>query len=630
MPKFDWNQFPAEGAAKPADGAKGKFDWNQFPAEDIGKLPPESRGVQVYDQPAGPEQASAIDRFKERVQDPQRWKAILVGQGPRAPEMVQGDVPLVIPAGVVPRLAKYATALAEGTGAGYAAGRTALATGQGAVMSAGGGKEGESWQDKADRMKSGAKLSGGIQIAAESLPVVGKIVAPLTRKLGSALSGVAESLVENYAKRTDFVNKIIRENGGDMTAAADQVRTELSAGIQGAKQKLNGQISSTLADSSPDPVHSIQPLIDKLEAAKSKLNPNLKADAVKEIDDIIAKITTEASQSNADGLVNASQLYQIKQFLNESSSSAYNKGGQIFTRASESARAAKDAAGAARATLRTAAPEISQADAQLSRLHSIESRLNRNLLAPGKPDGAFMAAGAGTNPRNAANLRALEEVSGVPVMQRAKDLATAREFANPSVLPSDFTGKALARMAVGAGVGGYLDGKEGAAIGGALASPMGIKVAVNTANVAKRIPGVAQTIGAAKFIRENPIASQAGVQMGAKRIRDANPDKPAGTDVPPSAPTLGDQEKQPAKGYDKWAQKGLDKLGIKDPQISERLLQDKQARRLLIEASDLPPGSRGMKRIMEQIQKGLGESNDSGTAATTEVLRRERKPARGR
>lgn len=64
--------------------------------------------------------------------------------------------------------------------------------------------------------------------------------------------------------------------------------------------------------------------------------------------------------------------------------------------------------------------------------------------------------------------------------------------------------------------------------------------------------------------------------------------------------------KEPKRGEALWAEQGAKKLGISSD-LEKRLLQSKQGKRLLIEASDLPAGSKGQKRIMEQIQKGWGK-----------------------
>lgn len=590
---------------KPAESGP----WAKYQTQSASQ-PAEPKGQVVYSHPEGPEQASVLDRFKERIQDPERWKAILTGKGAHAPEVVTGDVPLVAPAGAIPKLAKAATALAEGKGIGYALGRTALSSGQGAVMSALDTQEGESWQDKIDRAKSGGKLSGGIQLAAESIPVVGKALGYAGRKIGQAVSGVDESIIQNYANRTDEVNELIKKSGGDITEAADLVRTELASGIQGAKQNLNTQISRTLAKASPEKNISIQPLLEKLQAAKAKLNPNFKSGAIAEIDDMIGAISKEAP----DGMVNVSSLYQIKQFLNEGSASAYNKGGQIFTRASEAARAAKEAAGDTRAMLKPIAGAISEADSQLSKLHAIERRLNKNLLAAGKPDAALLAAGSGANPRNTATLRELERVSGVPVTQRAKDLATAKVFASPNLLPTDYTGKSVARQAGSALLGTAVGGPVGGMVGAALASPMTVKLGVNALNVGKDI--VAKFPSFAKFTRENPVAAQTVTQLIAGQIRRENQPPKITPEVEQyfqENPKLLQEIKDPEvkeklqtqaqpKGEERWANRGAEKLGL-NRELASQVMRSKEGKRLLIEASDLPEGSKAMDRIKDQIKR---------------------------
>lgn len=544
-----------------------------------------------------------------------KLKAILFGTGPAAdPRIVQGDVPMALPGGAIPRLTKAATALAEGQGLGYAAARTGISAGQGAVMSAAmGGNPGESMQDKLDRAGDGALLSGGIQAAAEAVPYVGKGLGKLASKVGEMLTGENSKLIKNYADRTDEVNKIIEQSGGDMTAAADQIRTELSNGIQKTKRAINGQISSALESAPTAKTISVQPMIESLESAKAGLNPNFKANAISEIDEMIGNLKKESGE---DGMINPQSLYEIKQYLGGNAKGAYTKGGQIFNLAGESARAAKDAASEARDLIAEHVPEISQADSQLSKLHGIEGRLNKNLLAPGKPDAAIMAAGSGANPRNAATLRELEKLSGVPVMQRTQDLATARAFANPTLMPVDSTGKALARIAAGAGIGGALGettgegdhGSMGAVIGGTLASPMALKGLINAANVVSRVGAKTGLPGAAQFVRQNPLVAQGIAQLAAKQVRDAN----APTQQRPSSapPVLGDNpngdrvpSSQP-KGMDKFALDGATKLGL-DRATAAAAMQSPQLRQLLMQAHDLPAGHPSLKKIQTQLQKGM-------------------------
>jgi hypothetical protein len=520
---------------------------------------------------------------------------------------ISGEVPMVIPAGAAPKLAQVATKLAEGEGLAYSLGRTALSAGQGAAMSAVNGKEGESLDDKLERMKSGAKLSGGIQLAAESIPVVGKVIGYGARKIGSTLTGETEGVIKTYAERTDHVNDMIKQGGGEVTEMADQARKEISDGIQAKKRELNGVVRKAISSAPEEKSIPINPVVEKLEAAKAKLNPNLKSDAVSEIDELIAKVKGEADEH---GNVNLRSLHEVKEYLQEAGKSAYAKGGQIFSRAKDAAQAAKDAAAQARRIFNPLAPEAAEANNALSALHSIEDRLNPNLIKPGAPDSALMAAGSGANARNAKMLTRLEQASGVPALQKAKDLAAARAFASPSWLPKDATGKAAARMILGAGVGGAIDGKEGALVGGALTSPMALKVGINALNMGKgavsSLPNVAQAI------RQNPGIATALTQVTADQIRSANPPRRQEDLIETPVRQLGDapkssQDRKPSGGEARWIQSGAQKLGLGGSDVRD-LQSTAQGRRLLIEASDLKPGSKAIQRVHEQIQKELRRS----------------------
>jgi hypothetical protein len=60
----------------------------------------------------------------------------------------------------------------------------------------------------------------------------------------------------------------------------------------------------------------------------------------------------------------------------------------------------------------------------------------------------------------------------------------------------------------------------------------------------------------------------------------------------------------PKGGPDRWARTGADRLGISGDEAS-RLMQSKRGKQLLIEASDLKPGSKRLQSIKEQIQRGV-------------------------
>ena len=438
---------------------------------------------------------------------------------------------------------------------------------------------------------AGNIVAKGISAAA---PYVKSGIKSGATKLASAISGESEKVIETYAKNTDDVNKIIKSSGGDMTAAADNVRSELSAGIQKAKNAINNKISKTLEASGNTARIDETPILNALNTAKSKLNPNFDASAIAEIDDMVSTIMAEAKTGRSDGGLTADGLYRAKKFLNDAAKSSYTKDGQIFSRSDAASRAAKYASDQARNAIKESVPEIAQADKELSRLYQIESRMNKNLLAPGKPDAALFAAGEGNNLRNAATLRELEKVSGVPVMKRIEQLASARSFASPSLIPSGTTGKVAARMGAGALVGGLMDGPEGALIGGALASPLTLKYGINAMNQASKISNMFPSFTG--FVKQNPVAGQAVIRLLAGEIKDF-------AEIPQEAiqyiqqnPELVAQKEEPQlKGEALWMQKGADKLGL----IVEN--PTKAQRTLLMEASDLPENSKRLPIIKSKL-----------------------------
>ena len=105
-------------------------------------------------------------------------------------------------------------------------------------------------------------------------------------------------------------------------------------------------------------------------------------------------------------------------------------------------------------------------------------------------------------------LEALEGVSGYPLLSKAGDLAAARTFGRPSLLPADYTGKAVARQVGGGLLGGAVAGPIGAALGAASASPAALKFAINAGNAVGSLPSLVE------WAKRNPIAIQALLTRG--------------------------------------------------------------------------------------------------------------------
>jgi len=81
----------------------------------------------------------------------------------------------------------------------------------------------------------------------------------------------------------------------------------------------------------------------------------------------------------------------------------------------------------------------------------------------------------------------------------------------------------------------------------------------------------------------------------------------------PVLKNVSDSE-SPAKGPKKWMNEGADKILKSDSSISKELIEslksDKKGQELLIQASDLKPGSKAMDNIMKKIRTGYLQKGD--------------------
>lgn len=618
MTDFDADSYIKDHAQAPS--AKSDFDIEGYISDHGPNASNPISGETVYRTPIGPNPKLSLETAKHAASDvlkqtPTGSRTFI----PENREVVEGSAPLAVPAAIIPKFASLATKVAES-----APGRLATSYGSGFVTGAASGPSEQSFGERLDRGLEGGKTAVSIQGGLEALPYVGKALKFAGKKAASAFTGETEKVIKTYADKTDEINQMIKDSGGDMTEAADAARAKVSKGIQSFKANLNGKISSALGSAPKEATISTEGIIGQLEKAKNGLNKTFHSDAISEIDDMIAKINAESQ----GGKVNAESLNVIKQGLYDGAAPSYSKGGQIFARGTQAQRAFKSAGAQARKTLNEVAPEIADANNQLSALHSIESNLNKNLITAGKADGALFAAGSGSNNRNAKMLKRLGDISGVDALGAAEDLAAARAFSSPSWMPTGSTGKTVGRMMLGAGTGYLIDGEKGAAIGAGLTSPAMLKVGINVGNALS--PGARMAGNVLSAAKNNPAISQAAIGKFRSQVRENNPPRRVEPQkMEESQPTLGDspeEPKKPKKGEDRWADRGAKNLGLPED-VAARALQSKEGKRLLIEASDLPAGSKKLESILNQISKGWGNQygNEPGTGTEAEILRHERR-----
>lgn len=302
-------------------------------------------------------------------------------------------------------------------------------------------------------------------------------------KVSSALTGISEQDIATYAAQTNQVDALIKKSGGDLTGEADNLRRNLSNKLQATRQGLNSQISAALADAPKDKIIDATPIITQLESAKARVNSGLNPEQLTQLDDLIGKVSTQT----VDGKIDVKSLYEVGQFLQDRAKSAYLKDGQIFLNKGPAQQAAKQAAGVARKILNPLSPEIAEANSKLAYLHGLEDKLNSNLIKEGGSDSALFAAAKGANPRNAQMLNRLGEATGTDPLGDAKVLSAARTFSSAPLVPTDFTGKAAARMILGGAAGKAVGGDDGAAIGAIAANPGLLKKVIQTGAISRRL-----------------------------------------------------------------------------------------------------------------------------------------------
>lgn len=171
---------------------------------------------------------------------------------------------------------------------------------------------------------------------------------------------------------------------------------------------------------------------------------------------------------------------------------------------------------------------------------------------------------------------------------------------------------------VGASVGGYVAGPLGAEVGAGAGGVVGgglnkfgrtygPAIQANAGDAVSNIAG--RVASAGRAIGTIPGVAPTLIQTGLRQNPPAS-----GAEIPPDVAPNGLAQSQanrqpaaPARGEDAWAQQGIQKLGIQDQNLVNQLLQSPKGKQLLIQASDLAPGSKAMQRIIEQIQKGYGK-----------------------
>lgn len=454
--------------------------------------------------------------------------------------------------------------------------------------------------------KGMSKLGKGSQIAGQAISKTGS---KLVTKVGNVFTGIPEQEIATYLNKYPDVQKLITQYGDDMPGAADKIREGFQSSIRLKRQELGTKVRKALDSLPNEKVVDIEPVTSQLKLVRDRMNKSLRLEEVKQVDELIERISGLADES---GKVTPKEMFDIKEFLQDRGSGAFMKEGQIFVPGKDAQIAAKNASREARQLVNTMSPTVAEGNRELSKLHILEKKINKNLIASGTPDSALAAAGSGANPRNAKNLQSLGEVTGKDMLGEAQKFASARRFSSPSWTAADSTGKGVERLIKTTIPAAVFGGPTAALVAGAATSPMALKVAVQAGRIpismVQKLSGVTGKVTDEAFTKAyHVLKTPAGQKAVKAAMQGAKAAHVGEINLSKVAQGKDDSKREPSslKGEALWIQKGVEKLGL-DKSTQEKLMNSKRGRQLLIEASDLKQGSPAMEKIKIKIKKEFG------------------------
>lgn len=281
-------------------------------------------------------------------------------------------------------------------------------------------------------------VAKGAGMAVKALPGVTRTGEAVSDAMGSLSAKAVGQLiskpkhaVEVYSGNTGEVNQLLDTFGNEIPVAADVMKKGIQDSIATTKRGLAEKITTALSDPMAPAVDS-KPILEKLYKAKDAINPHYNPEDVKQIDEMI-----HAVQSNApDGQLSLNNLFETRDFLRTRAQGSYVKNGDIFVSGSQAQKAAKAAASIAKDSLHEAAPPIREADAIYQQLHDIDNNISTNLLATGKSEGNLVSAGSGKPNVHSNMLNKIGAITGTDPVHSADILYAAKQFTNDPNLRS--------------------------------------------------------------------------------------------------------------------------------------------------------------------------------------------------
>lgn len=327
-------------------------------------------------------------------------------------------------------------------------------------------------------------------------PIVGKAlsgVGTALKKTVSSMSSIPEKAIETYMKRP----KAVKEIGGLTEAtglqdAADTLRSNARAAIQDFKSDANEKISDYLSEHG-DKLIDVSNLKKIGEETIKKLDPAIKShqqQALK-IRDMLDQITQMQVDEKLP-FVPTSRLQSMKDILQDAAN--YDDLGNVLQKKDIMHSAFSRMSNRARIDIAKEVPGIESINKKLAQLHNVNKHINKNLLSPEQTALSVMGVGSGENQQAIKQMKKLESITGFPYVQEAENIASAKHFNKPSLLPTTGTGRSALPVLLGGfqAVNQLLQGNVGPAFGGlafgSLGSPMAIKGGMEIGLKAQKTP----------------------------------------------------------------------------------------------------------------------------------------------
>lgn len=608
MSKFNWDDHPVVSESAPVKG--GKFNWDDHPeVKEIEAKAPESMGRQLL--------RTTIDN-------------VLPIGGAAVGGLLA--TPETLGFGTVPAAALGYAAGKQGarvlnnyflgdkpaeTSVGGLAKQTAGDIAEGSALEMGGqiaGKAIGKTVQAAAETKAGQKIG---QLASEAGDYVASKLGKVGSKVGELFTGVPEKEIQTYVKHADEIKQMAKSSDNNTFQAAEDLRQKWSSQVDSTRKNLNKQIGDALGSS--DKSVDVAPVTNALNEAKAKINSKLYPEQISQIDELVSKVKSLAE----DGKLSVKDAHDVKGFLQDKASSAYNPQA-LFPLGTEAAKAAKSGAAVTRSLVNEAEPAVAKANNSLAHLHDIEDSMNLNMIKEGKPESAILAAGSGGNLRNEAGLADLAKATDGTMLEDAQKLSAMRTFGSPKLMAADSTGKAVGRMGLAGGIGFLAGGPVGAVAAAGLTSPFALRTAIDAGKIgAKELSYLTSSVEGKALLGKALTMEKGGAELGSLTQKMATNQAPMV--IPKAASSQPIKNKQPStqpetppkKGEDKWASDGVDNLKQHDPngfnlspkQI-DNLMGTRKGKELLIRASSLKPGSPAMDKVVEQIRTGFLQGDE--------------------